>query len=497
MPDKGKVYLIGAGPGDPGLLTLRGRELLEQAQSVVYDRLVGEDILSMMPEQAEKINVGKNAGHHPVPQERINEILVEKAMEGKRVVRLKGGDSFVFGRGGEELEKLRENGIEFEVVPGITSAIAAAAYAGIPVTHRDFCSSLHLITGHRKGNDSLNLPYQALAQLEGTLIFFMSVSTIGEIAEGLIAGGMDPQMPSALVENGTRPEQRKVVSTLGKIAAEAEEKKVVSPALFLVGKVCALSDRFDWYDRLPLKGKRILITRPAGARNDLAKLLREYGARVTHIPAIRVQEVPFETEGLDRASGLLFTSSSGVAFFFEQLWKIGKDARALYGKKMFCVGRETARTLERYGIRADFVPSSYSGGQLALELVEKKLAGSGDFLLLLRGRQASPGLPAELRKNGIPFEEITVYETLDEELPPLDMEEFDAATFTSASCVRSFAGMLLRHGKKTEGICALCIGEQTAAAAREYGMDVSVSPEATVPSMARWIAGIFENQAKA
>lgn len=244
----GKVYLVGAGPGDPGLLTLKGRALLERAEVVVYDRLVGPEILKMIPENAEKIDVGKNAGKHPVPQPEISRILLEKAQADKQVVRLKGGDSFVFGRGGEELELLIAHGVPFEVVPGITSAIAGAAYAGIPVTHRDYCSSVHLITGHRREDGALGLDYDALNRIGGTLVFLMSVSTIEEISQGLLGVGMAADMPCAMVENGTLPSQRKFRTTLQHAAQTVRDEGVHSPALFIVGRVCTLSDAMNWFD---------------------------------------------------------------------------------------------------------------------------------------------------------------------------------------------------------------------------------------------------------
>ena len=247
MADMGKVYLIGAGPGDPGLLTVKGRDCLVKADVVVYDRLVGPKILEMIPESAERIDVGKNSGHHPVPQPEISRILLEKALEGKRVARLKGGDSFVFGRGGEELELLAAHGVPFEVVPGVTSAFAGAAYAGIPVTHRDYCASVHLITGHRQKNGALSIDYEALNRLKGTLVFMMSVANIDEIAQGLMAAGMSPDMPCALVENGTLPSQRKCLTTLALAARKVQEAQIHSPALFIVGRVCLLSETMDWF----------------------------------------------------------------------------------------------------------------------------------------------------------------------------------------------------------------------------------------------------------
>lgn len=483
MSEKGKVYLIGAGPGDAGLLTVKGEKVLKSAQVVVYDRLVGEDILAMMPEQAEKINVGKTAGNHPVPQERINQILVEKALEGKRVVRLKGGDSFVFGRGGEELELLRENGISFEVVPGITSAISAAAYAGIPVTHRDYCSSLHIITGHRRKNEALELDYEALVRVNGTLIFLMSVSNIREISHGLIEHGMSGTMPCAVVENGTRPEQRKLISTVAEVADAVEREGIQSPALFLVGKVCTLSDQFDWFSELPLKGIRFLVTRPEVSAAKLAEGLQQLGAKVSRIPAIRTEPIEFSLPEIFTA--LVFTSAVGVRCFFEKWFASGKDARHLFGKKIFCVGKETGNALREYGITADYVPKTYSGECLAKELTENGLVSKEDFLLLLRAEEASPDLPRILGEHGIPFSEVAVYRTSygAEAVSP---EEYDYVTFTSASCVRGF--VRASQGADCSQVKALCIGEQTAREAKKFGMQVSVSPQATIDSMLEWIS---------
>ena len=248
----GMVTLVGAGPGDPGLLTVKGRQALEQAQVVVYDRLVGPEILALIPAQAEAIDVGKRASHHPVPQEQISRILLEKAQQGKRVVRLKGGDPFLFGRGGEELELLSEHHIPFQEVPGITSAIAAPAYAGIPVTHRDWASSLHIVTGHQRAGKELTIDFEALVRAGGTLVFLMGVSALEAICRGLLDAGMDPATPVAVVERGTTPEQRRVSAPLGQLSQAARQAAVESPAVIVVGGVCSLAEDFDWYDSLPL-----------------------------------------------------------------------------------------------------------------------------------------------------------------------------------------------------------------------------------------------------
>ena len=241
----GQVILVGAGPGDPGLLTVKGRDAIQSADVVFYDRLVGQAILDLIPENAQRIDVGKEPSHHAVPQERINEILLEKALEGKRVVRLKGGDPFLFGRGGEELELLSQHGVPFQEVPGITSAIAVPAYAGIPVTHRDCCSSLHIVTGHQRAGKPLSINFRALVETQGTLVFLMGVKALGEICQGLLEAGMDPDMPAAVIERGTTPSQRPIYSTLSALPEEAKAQNVTSPAIIVVGRVCDYGPQFD------------------------------------------------------------------------------------------------------------------------------------------------------------------------------------------------------------------------------------------------------------
>jgi len=480
--NKGKVILVGAGPGDPELLTLAAVRELKRAEVVVYDRLVSDDILALMPESAEKINVGKNAGDHPVPQHEIDRILLDKALEGKRVVRLKGGDSFVFGRGGEELELLSDNGVEFCVVPGITSAIAAAAYAGIPVTHRDFCSSLHIITGHKRENGALALDYGSLVKLNGTLVFLMSVASCGEIAAGLLAAGMAPDMPAAVVENGTRPEQRKLVSTVSALGEDVKKAGIRSPALILVGKVCALSGRFDWFDALPLKGRRILVTRPKAGSTRMVNALRELGAAVTAVPAVRTEAIPFALPELAPYSWVSFTSGSGVAAFFDKLEALGLDARVLAGRRVAVVGSETAKQLSARGIRADFVPAVFCGEAMAQELLEKGLVGQNDRVLFVRGRIASRAPDEIFSRAGVAHDELVVYDTLDDDTRDIDPADYELVTFTSASCVDAFARHVL-PGSELSAVRAFCIGEQTAAAARARGMQVYISDRATIDSL--------------
>jgi uroporphyrinogen III methyltransferase/synthase len=486
----GKVILVGAGPGDEGLITVKGASVLRQAEVVVYDRLVGEGILEQIPEDAERIYVGKNAGHHAVPQERINEILLEKALEGKSVVRLKGGDGFVFGRGGEELERLRDHGIPFEVVPGITSAVAAPAYAGIPVTHRDLSASLHIITGHLKNDAALDLDYEALVRLGGTLVFMMSVSSIPEISKGLIQAGMLSETPCAAVENGTLNHQRKFVSTLSEMHHVVQAEKVQSPAVSIVGEVCQLSERFDWFSELPLKGRRILVTRPKSTSSKMSQRLKSLGAEVILAPVIRTKPVVFEVPDLSQFSVLIFTSAAGVNSFFDGLMARGIDVRGIFGKRIAVVGNETAAALKVFGLLADFIPSVYCGEALAREMTATGWLTTKDKALIAGASVMSPDLTDLLASKGIPFEITIVYET--EKLPCQDIDPlaFDWITFTSASCVEGFVQCVA--AEKLGAVRALCIGEQTAKEASKYSMQVTISKEATVESMIETICEEYE-----
>lgn len=495
MNESGEVYLVGAGPGDEGLLTVRGRALLEQAQVVVYDRLVGDGILENIPQQAERIDVGKHMGNHPVPQEEINRILVEQAQLGKMVVRLKGGDSFLFGRGGEELEYLYQHQIPFQVVPGVTSALAGPAYAGIPVTHRDYCSSVHIITGHKRKNGALVLDYEALARLKGTLVFLMSVSSVGEIAQGLLKQGVPGDIPCAVVENATRPQQRKFLSSLADLEQCVRRHEVQSPAILVVGKVCQLSQRLDWFGRLPLKGRRILVTSPKERASRLAVGLTALGAQVTQLPAIRCEALSFALPALSRYTGLVFTSATGVRVTFERLFQQGLDARCLYGKRIAVVGKETAKTLRSYGIQADFIPTEYSGEALGREMIAQGWAGPRDRLLLLRAKDASRELPHLLQARQIPFDELAIYETIYEAEKKISPSDFDLITFTSASCVEGLV-RAMRPGDSLSGLHALCIGKQTAKAAEQYGMRVSLPSEATIAAMIEWIGGMQNDSSR-
>lgn len=493
--DKGFVVLVGAGPGDKGLLTVRGMEYLKKAEVVLFDRLVSDDILALIPDDAKKIDVGKESGHHPVVQDEINRILFDEALTGKLVVRLKGGDPFVFGRGGEELELLEANGIPFEVVPGITSAISAPAFAGIPITHRDYCSSFHIITGHQKKGKELSINFKALVSAGGTLVFLMGLSSLRNILDGLLNAGMDRNMPAAIIENGTRPGQRKVVGTITDLYDRALEKKIQSPAIIVVGEVCGLSDRFDWFSKRQLAGVKIIVTRPKCSGGTLSARLRDLGAEVVEYPCIELHEIE-DNQRLEKAlaqlkdyAWLVFTSKNGVEILFERLKQQKKDLRVLAGLRIAAIGSQTAETLAEYGIIADYVPEIFDGKHLAAGLCE--ISGVHEKILLLRALKGSVEITDVFKAQGRAFEDIPVYDTkfvsagshcvktLVRENPGIYV------TFTSASTVEGFVRSM--EGANLGQITGICIGNQTSQAAVKYGIRHFTSEEATIDSMVRKI----------
>ena len=489
---KGKVWLVGAGPGDEGLLTLKGFEALKKAETVIYDALVGQGILAMIPDDAELIYAGKRANVHTLKQEEINNLLLGKALEGKRVVRLKGGDPFVFGRGGEETELLRQHDIPYEIVPGVTSAFAAPAYAGIPVTHRDYCTSVSVITGHRRRNGDLDIDFEALANTGGTLVFMMGMSTLGIIRERLLAAGMDPYTPAAIIEKGTTASQRVLQSDLEHILRTAETHEAKAPAAIVIGGVAELASEFNWRGALPLAGVRAVVTRPKELSSGLASMLRQRGAEVTELPAICIAPVEDNAEleaAIGRLSGnyyqwVVFTSPSGVRVFFDELMKNG-DARSLASCKVAVIGRGTERELRTHGIKADMIPSSYDGETLGREL--RALLDEGDRILIPRARLGNKALTDELSKAaGVVIDDIATYDTLYKKAEWFDAdaafeEDNTYALFTSASTVRGFVNAY--PGMDLSKVKAVCIGRMTAAAAEEYGMETAVSEAATLESL--------------
>jgi uroporphyrinogen III methyltransferase/synthase len=490
--NKGKVWLVGAGPSDAGLLTLKAKSLLEQADVVLYDSLVGDGILGMIPTDVKRINVGKRAGHTHMPQNEINNVLLEEALQGNKVVRLKGGDPFLFGRGGEELELLCEQGIPFEIVPGVTSAVAVPAYAGIPVTHRDFCSSVHIITGHLKDDDKPHIDFEALVKLNGTLVFLMGVGALGNICESLIKAGMRADMPAAILEKGATADQRRVVATLTSLPEEAKRESISTPAIIIVGEVCGLADKFHWAEDRLLGGARVIVTRPQELASKLSKSLRELGAEVMEIPAIRTVPIENNTaleaalQNLGDYRWLVFTSQAGVEVFFDRLIKNRLDVRRLSGLKIAAIGSATEKVLSDRGILTDCVPSKYDAQSLGKALANA--VKPGEKLLITRARIGSKDLTEELDKAGAEYDDIPIYDTVYIEdnvlqLPDiLQTRRVDYAAFTSASTVRGFAAQA--GDADLASFTAVCIGEQTALEAKNYGMNAVLSDEITIDSVA-------------
>lgn len=472
----GKVWLVGAGPGDPGLLTVRGRELIDDAEVIVFDKLVGEGILSLIPADKETINVGKEGGRHPVPQHEIEKILVCEALAGKKVLRLKGGDPFVFGRGGEEIEALLENNIEFEVVPGITSAIAAPSAAGIPVTHRGIAASLHIITAHTKEGGIADTDYEALVKLGGTLLFLMGASSVPEICRTLLAKGMAQDTPAAAVENGTTAKQRRIEGTLGDFEELCAKENLHSPAIIIVGGVAALGKRFAWKNFLPLFGRKIIITRPRERAGKLSKMLRERGAEVIEIPCISTETIHRPLPPLGGYDRIGFTSITGVESFFELLKENKTDIRAIGAAKIAAIGKSTAEALEAHGLTVDFVPDIYDGISLAQGLFA--IAPQAK-IMLFRAEDGSPELTEYLKEAGADFTEHSLYKT-NYEKSFFSPENADAVLFTSASTVRGFK--LACPASMPKAAC--CIGRQTAEEAAKAGYtNIKTAQKATLEEL--------------
>lgn len=502
----GKVYLVGAGPGDPALLTLRGKECLERADVVLYDFLANPVLLDFAPASAERIYVGRRGrGHYP-NQEEINRLLIEHARSGKTVIRLKGGDPFVFGRGGEEAEAVAGAGIPFEIVPGVTSAVAAPAYAGIPVTHRMMASTVTFVTGHEdpaKGGETLEWPRLATAQ--GTLVFLMGVKNLPAIVANLLREGKSPDTPVAVIRWGTRTSQRTVVGTLATIVAMATEAQIEPPSVIVIGEVVRLRERLNWFETKPLFGRRVLVTRAREQAGALSRLLVDLGAEPVECPTIRIVPPPSWTE-LDEAVAnlktyqwLVFTSVNGVRPFMERLARRGLDGRALAGLKLCCIGPRTAEALEAYGLRADLVPSAYQAEGL---IEAMKAAGvAGQRVLIPRAAVAREILPDQLRTLGADVRVVTAYRTV---MPEGDAERvkdllrnraLHVLTFTSSSTVRNFCGLFADReelSRLTHSTVVACIGPVTAKTAEEEGLPVTVTAaENTVPSLVEAIVRYY------
>ncbi|HWA54823.1 MAG TPA: uroporphyrinogen-III C-methyltransferase [Solirubrobacterales bacterium] len=479
----GVVYLVGAGPGDPGLMTARALELIASADAIFYDRLIPPGALEGASEEAELVYVGKAPGKPSVPQEEIGERLIAAAREGKSVVRLKGGDPFVFGRGGEEGEALRAAGVEFEVVPGITAGVAATAYAGVPVTHRDDASAVAFVTGHEDPEkEESALDWDALARFPGTLVFYMGVKRLADNAAALIGAGRDADEPAAAIERGTMEGQRTVVATLGTLAAAVEREQVKAPALIVVGQVVERREELAWIERRPLYGKRVVVTRARAQASGLAKRLRGLGAEVVELPAIRIEsrigsdEAESAVGQIGEYSLIVLTSPNGVRLLFEAIRKAGLDARALSGTTVAAIGPGTARALAKIGISADIVPERF----VAESLVESLAAidVEGKKVLVARAAEARDVIPEHLEGRGAEVDVVALYETVRETPDPAAVEAAQAAdyvTFTSSSTVRNLTEALGERFPADARIVS--IGPVTSESAREAGLEVHVEAD--------------------
>ena len=511
----GKIYLIGAGPGDSGLLTLRGKAILERADVVVYDRLVSPAILGMCNPDAKMVNVGKMPTHHKVKQSEINKLLVQFAVEmpGATIARLKGGDPFVFGRGGEEALELVAAGIEFEVVPGVTSAISVPAYAGIPVSHRGIATSFHIITGHERHperecakdpDQQLSLDFEALARCPGTLIFLMGIANMEFIARRLMECGKDPKTPLAFIEKGTTPYQRTVMATLETAGEVIARENVTAPAITIMGGVVELGNTLAWKKDLPLSGKRLVVTRAAKQSSGIASKLIALGAEVIETPMIETR--PLDCPHVLDVAGavadwaslvnfdlLAFTSVNGVESFFKQLMAAGLDVRALAGKKIACVGKITEKKLLEYGIRCDYVPEVHTGAGLGEML--RGMSVDSNKVLLLQGNLADDTLVEMLPQ----ATRWIVYETLPvKQVPEWKREAVaaaDAVVFASSSAVENFVKALPGGDTADESAAlprlAFCIGPMTEATACKNGFETLSSDETTVDSLVKKIAEYY------
>ena len=485
----GTVALVGAGPGDPGLLTLRGRDWLARADVVIYDYLANERLLRWVPDHAETIYAGKKAGVATLDQDTINRLLIDHARAGKTVVRLKGGDPFLFGRGGEEAEALHRAGVPFVVVPGVSSPDGVSAYAGIPLTHRHVSSTISIITGsNEKGNEDLHIDWEKIAGRTGTLVFLMGARKLGRIAGNLMKFGKDPQTPIAVIQWGTTFRQKTWTGTLGTIVEIAAREKIQPPALTVVGEVVQLKPHIDWFETLPLFGKTVVITRAGEQSGEFAERLLERGAEPFLFPVIQTVEPsdwgPLDDalRHLDRYQGLIFTSANGVRWFLRRLEQLGLDIRELKGLRLYCIGPKTEAAVRALGLRVDGVPEQFVAESLVEHLGRESLRGRR--FLLPRAEVAREILPEQLRALGAEVDVCPAYRTCRPETDPAELEQrlregrVHAVTFTSSSTVNHFMDLIGSRMKTAlTGVAVACIGPVTAETARQQGLTVAVQAE--------------------
>ncbi len=502
----GRVVLVGAGPGDLGLMTIKGMESLKRADVIVYDHLIDESLLEWASVKAEKIYAGKTGNKHAKEQSEINQILIDKAKEGKLVVRLKGGDPFVFGRGGEEAEALVDQGIAFEVVPGISSSVAVPAYAGIPVTHRESASSFAVITGHEDaGKEVSSINWEKLATGVDTLIFLMGMKNLPNITTSLMKYGRHPNTAVAVIKDGTRPEQKTVEGTLRDIAEKVKAIHLGPPAVIVVGEVVKLRGKLRWFDNRPLSGKRILVTRARQQASELSRLLSEYGAEAIELPAIDIQR-PAENKEFDAAIAevgqyqwIVFTSVNGVDFFFERIHANKMDTRALKGVKIAAIGPATSKSLELRGISPDYCPSIFTSQALLEGFTGMDIIGQR--FLLPRADIADKELTNGLVSLRAEVREIDAYKTIAAAVDiarakqMIEAGEIDIVTFTSSSTVSNLTAAFGNRPVDLNGALVACIGPKTMEAAEKTGLKVDIiAKEQTIPGLVEAIRKYYSSK---
>lgn len=473
----GKAYLVGAGPGDPKLITIKGLELIKGADVIIYDYLVNRDLLNFAQKNAELIYVGKQASCHELPQSDINSLLISKTKEKNIVVRLKGGDPFIFGRGGEEAEILAEEGMSFEIVPGVTSAISAPAYAGIPLTHREYASSVAFITGHEDASKTEStIRWNSLSDSCDTLVFLMGIKNLSDIKTNLIRAGKDPDVPACVIERGTLPEQKVVAGSLKEIDMLAKEAGIKPPGIIIVGNVTGLREKMQWFEKKPLFGMKIAVTRPPHQSIKFGSMLEEKGAKVIYIPTIEVDPViPNEylakvLKNIRSYYCIIFTSINGASVFFENLFKSGIDARSLYKIKILPIGDATASFLKSIGIIPDFIPEEFTS-EGVIEVL-KNLDVRNNKFLLPRAKDARDVIVEYIGSQGGICDVVPLYKTTLPEKPSKILEKPDIVTFTSSSTVKNFLKIYGR--KELADVLVASIGPVTSSTLRENNIEIHI-----------------------
>ncbi len=506
MKKTGKAFLVGAGPGDPGLITVKGKNILKSADVVVYDSLINPILLKMCRENAELIYVGKKIGHKELSQNEINKLLVKKAKEGKMVLRLKGGDPFVFGRGGEEAEILEKNNIETDIVPGISSIIAVPAYSGVPVTHRDYNSSFAVFTAHKSKFNSLKDFDPASLKSIKTLVFLMGLNNIRNIMSKLTESGKDPETPVLVISNGTLPSQNSLVGTISNITNKLKDNPAITtPATIIVGDIINLRNKINWFENKPLFGKTVVSTRDKNYSSEIESILNQNGANVINFPTIEIKPIKNNKKlaksikDFDEYNFVIFTSVNGVKYLFENLKNLKKDSRIFGNKKIITIGEKTAAELKRYGLESDYTPDEYIA-EGVIELC-KKIGVKNKKVLIPRAKVAREILPQKLKELGAKVDVVATYETIlpkhkkkdiDEIINKLKKGEINIVTFTSSSTARNFFELIGKRKTIYTKTRFACIGPITADTVKSFGFKSDIVAEKyTIEGLAQGIIDFY------